>query len=206
MGNRKALTEMNTPELQRLKMAWLAAKETGDTSTQFSLLRDYPGEQAALIDFIAAYHATVGIQLEEEQANEISALTQRAYQRALERVFEPQSRAASLVELRKSRNMSKVDVAQGLRLSVDVWNKFEVGAIEMVSLSQRQLERLARFFQMSVEQFGTLLNGSQPSVGMNRRQTRNASRNQRQGPQKQSFVEAIERSTMSKEDKSFWLE
>src|SRR5450631_1338174 len=152
---------MNTPELQRLKMAWLAAKEAGDTSTQFSLLRDYPGEQAALIDFIAAYHATVGIQLEEEQASEVSALTQRAYQRALERVFEPQQRAASLVELCKSRNMSKVDVAQGLRLSVDVWNKFEVGAIEMVSLSQRQLERLARFFQITVEQFATLLNGSQ---------------------------------------------
>jgi hypothetical protein len=197
---------MNTPELQRLKMAWLAAKEVGDTSTQFSLLHDYPGEQAALIDFIAAYHATVGIQLEEEQTSDIiSALTQRAYQRALERVFEPQLRAANLIELRKSRNISKVDVAQGLRLSVDVWNKFEVGAIEMVSLSQRQLERLARFFQISVEQFDTLLNGSQPSVGMNRRQTRNASRNQ-QGPQKQSFVEAIERSAMSKEDKSFWLE
>ena len=196
---------MNTPELQRLKMAWLAAKEAGDTSTQFSLLRDHPGEQAALIDFIAAYHATVGIQLEEEQTSEVVlALTQRAYQRALERVFEP--RAASLVELRKSRNMSKVDVAQGLRLSVDVWNKFEVGAIEMVSLSQRQLERLARFFQISVEQFGTLLNASQPSLGMNRRQTRNASRDQRQGPQKQSFGEAIERSAMSKEDKSFWLE
>ncbi len=194
---------MNTSELQRLKMAWLAAKEAGDTSTQFSLLRDHPGEQAALIDFIAAYHATVGIQLEEEQSN-ISALTQRAYQRALERVFEP--RAASLVELRKSRNMSKVDVAQGLRLSVDVWNKFEMGAIEMVSLSQRQLERLAHFFQISVEQFGTLLNASQPSLGMNCRQTRNASRDQRQGPQKQSFGEAIDRSAMSKEDKSFWLE
>ena len=169
---------MNTSELQRLKMAWLAAKEAGDTSTQFSLLHDHPGEQAALIDFIAAYHATVGIQLEEEQSN-ISALTQRAYQRALERVFEP--RAASLVKLRKSRNMSKVDVAQGLRLSVDVWNKFEMGAIEMVSLSQRQLERLAHFFQISVEQFGTLLNASQPSLGINRRQTRNASRDQRTG-------------------------
>ncbi len=197
---------MNTPELQRLKMAWLAAKEAGDTSTQFSLLRDHPGEQAALIDFIAAYHATIGVQLEEEQAGSISSLTQRAYQRALERVFEPRMRTANLVELRKSHNMSKVDVAQGLRLSVDVWNKFEVGAIEMASLSQRQLERLARFFQITVEQFATLLNGSQPNIGMNRRQTRNASRNRQQGPQKQSFLEAIERSAMSKEDQSFWLE
>ncbi len=196
---------MNTPEVQRLKMAWLAAKEAGDTPTQFSLLRDHPGEQAALIDFIAAYHATVGIQLEEEQ-DKLSTLTQQACQRALERVFEPQLVAASLVELRKSRNMSKVDVAQGLHLSVDVWNKFEAGAIEMVSLSQRQLGRLAHFFQVSVEQFGNLLNSSQAAVSMNRRQTRDASRSQRQGPQKQSFTEAIERSTMSKEDKNFWLE
>jgi len=196
---------MNTPEVQRLKMAWLAAKEAGDTPTQFSLLRDHPGEQAALIDFIAAYHATVGTQLEEDQG-ELLTLTQRACQSALERVFEPQLVAASLLELRKSRNMSKVDVAQGLHLSVDVWNKFEAGAIEMVSLSQRQLERLSRFFQISIEQFGTLLNGSQAAVSMNRRQTRGAARSQRQGPQKQRFVDAIERSAMSKEDKDFWLE
>lgn len=198
---------MNTPELQRLKMAWLAAEETGDTPTQFSLLRDHPGEQAALIDFIAAYHATTALPAENEQDMALSALTQRACQRAFGRVFEPQLVASSLVELRKSRNMSKVDVAQGLRLSVDVWNKFETGAIEIVSLSQRQLERLAHFFQINIEQFGSLLNSSsQPALGINRRQTRNAARSQRQGPLKQSFVEAIERSSMSQEDKDFWLE
>src|ERR1019366_3753894 len=101
---------MNTPEVQRLKMAWLAAKEAGDTPTQFSLLRDHPGEQAALIDFIAAYHATTGIYVKNEHDEELSTLTQRACQRALERVFETQLVAASLVELRKNRNMSKVDV------------------------------------------------------------------------------------------------
>jgi transcriptional regulator with XRE-family HTH domain len=196
---------MNTPELQQLKMAWLTAKEAGDTRTQLSLLRDHPGEQAALIEFIAAYYATAGNSLNEEQDSELSALTQRACQIALERVFTPQLAVASLGELRKSRSMSKVEVAQGLRLSVDVWNKFESGAIELVSLGQRQIERLAAFFQVSAEQFGTLLNSSQPSLGMNRRQTREASRNQ-QGAQKQSFAEAIERSAMSKEDKRLWLE
>ncbi len=196
---------MNTPELQQLKMAWLAAKEAGDTQTQLSLLRSYPGEQAALIDFIAAYHATAGISLDEEQNSTLSELTQRACQTALERVFAPQLAVASLLELRKSRSLSKVDVAQGLRLSVDVWNKFESGAIELVSLGRRQLERLASFFQVSTEQFSNLLSNSQPALSMNRRQTRDASRNQ-QGPQKQSLVEAIERSNMSKEDKNFWLE
>src|SRR6266487_2414253 len=196
---------MNTTELQQLKMAWLAAKEADDTSTQLTLLRDHPGEQAALIDFIAAYHATAGSGLNEEQDTELSALTQRACQTALERVFAPQLAAASLGELRKSRSMSKVEVAQGLRLSVDVWNKFESGTIELVSLGQRQIERLAAFFQVSADQFGSLLGSSQPSLGMNRRQTRAASRTQ-QGAQKQSFAEAIERSNMSKEDKRFWLE
>src|ERR1700676_4728143 len=139
---------MNTPELQQLKMAWLAAREDGDTSTQLGLLRDYPGEQAALIDFIAAYHATGGSGLDEVQDTELSALTQRACQTALERVFTPRLATASLGDLRKSRSMSKVEVAQGLRLSVDVWNKFESGAIELVSLGQHQVERLAAFFQV----------------------------------------------------------
>ena len=75
-----------------------------------------------------------------------------------------------------------------------------------MSLSQRQVERVAQFFQISVEQFGSLLNNSQPAVSLNRRQTREAARNEQQGPQKQTFAEAIARSTMSKEDKQFWLE
>ncbi len=36
---------MNTPELQRLKMAWLAAAEAGDTLSQQRLLREHPAEQ-----------------------------------------------------------------------------------------------------------------------------------------------------------------
>jgi transcriptional regulator with XRE-family HTH domain len=196
---------MNTPELQRLKMAWLAAKEAGDTQTQFSLLRDHPGEQAALIDFIAAYHATGGAKPVAEDTP-LLALTQRAYQKALERVFAPQVAIANLGELRKQRNLSKVDAAKGLRLSVDVWNKFEEGAIELVSLSQRQMERLATFFQVSIDQFSNLLSNSQPAVTLNRRQTGEASRKEQQAPKKQSLAAAIARSTMSKEDQRFWLD
>ena len=195
---------MNTPELQRLKMAWLAAKEVGDTQKQLTLLQDHPAEQDALIDFIAGYYATETIALEENAA--VLPLTQRATQRAMALVFDKEVVAATLGELRTQRQMSKVDVARGLRLSVDVWNKFESGAIELVSLSQRQVERLAQFFQISIEQFSTLLNNSQPALTINRRQTREAARKEQQGPQKQSLAEAIERSSMSKEDKRFWLE
>lgn len=198
---------MNRFELQRLKMAWLAAKENGDTSAQIQILSEHPGEREQLIDFIAAYSATGGSEPVDIDAS-ILPLTQSAYHSALDRAFPLQTVAAfvNLYELRKSRNLSKVDVAKGLRLGVDVWSKFEEGAVELVSLSQRQVERLATFFQVGIDQFSTLLNDSQAVTTLNRRQTAEAARNAKQGPNKQSFAEAITRSTMSKEDKQFWLE
>jgi transcriptional regulator with XRE-family HTH domain len=194
--------DMSTPELQRLQVAWLSAKEAGDQQTQLKLLREHPEEQAALVDFIAGFYATETLELEENAA--LLPLTQRAYQSALARVLGTEAAYASLGELRKSLQMSKVDVAKGLRLTVDVWNKLENGAIEAMSMSRTQLERLAQFFQIGAEQFATLLNGSQPSVTINRRQTKDAARNKQQGPGKQSFAEALDRSTMSPVDKQYW--
>ena len=189
----------NISELQALKMAWLAAKETGDTQTQLRLLRDHPIEQADLITFIAAYAATEG-QNEEQPL----VLTQRAMQTALERVFVgPQKVPATLVELRKQRNLTKLSVAKALRLSADVWQLFEDGTIELVSLSQKQLDRFAQFFQVSGEQFGSMLTNSQPSLGLNRRQTKAGAQ---QETKKMSLKQAIARSTMPKEDKKFWNE
>lgn len=199
---------MNTSELQRLKMAWMAAKEAGDTTTQVQLLRDHPEEQDALINFIAAYYAMGGGEAVDETVPLLSS-TQKALQKALTRVFEaetlPQLAYGTLGELRQSLHLKKVDVARGLRLSLDVWNKFENGAIELASLSKRQVERLAQFFHVSVEQFGTLLNASQPATTLNYRQTSEAAK-KRQGPQRQTFKDAIARSTMLGEDKEFWLE
>jgi transcriptional regulator with XRE-family HTH domain len=199
---------MNTSELQRLKMAWVAAKEAGDTTAQVQLLRDHPDEQDALVDFIAAYHAMGGGEAIDETAPLLSG-TQKALQTALMRVFEtkdqPQVAFINLSELRQSQRLKKADVARGLRLSLDVWNKFENGAIELASLSRQQVERLAQFFHVSIEQFGSLLNSSQPATTLNYRQTREAAEKQ-QGPQKQTLRDAIARSTMSKQDKAFWLE
>lgn len=195
---------MNTPELQQLKIAWLAAKEAGDTQEQFRLLRDHPEEQAALTDFIAAYYASGGAKAVEQDVP-VLPVTQRAMQQALERVLGPAVSVTNLAELRKSRQLTKIATAQGLRLSVDVWSKFESGAIELTSLTQRQLERLAQFFQVSIDQFGSLLNSSQPAVSMNRRQSQ-AGAKKEQGPQKQSFTDALSRSTMSAEDRRYWIE
>jgi transcriptional regulator with XRE-family HTH domain len=191
---------MNTSELQQLKMAWLAAEESGDKQAQIALLRDHPGAQDALVDFIAAYHVTAPA---EETA--VLPLTRRAYATALERVFGDALVAANLRELRAKRGLSLVQAARGLRLGVDVWKKFEDGVIELVSLSERQLERLAQFFEVSGEQFGRMLNSSQAAMTINRRQTAQAARSSEQGSKKQSFAEAIEKSTMPKEEKKEWL-
>ncbi|MDQ6662032.1 MAG: helix-turn-helix transcriptional regulator [Chloroflexota bacterium] len=195
---------MNTHELQQLKMAWLAAKEVGDTGAQITLLQAHPETQAALIDFIAAYAATNGA---EEIANApLLPFTLRASQAALQRVFDQKLVASNLAELRSRRGLSMINAARGLRLSVDVWKKFESGAIELISLSDRQLERLAGFFQVTTEQFGLMLTNSQPSLTINRRQTETAARSKQQSLKKQSFAEAIEKSTMKAQEKRFWLE
>ena len=194
---------MNSDELQQIKMAWLAAEETGDKQAQFVLLRDHPGAQEALIDFVAAYRITEPGVSETQQAD-LLPLTQRAYATALERVFGGALAATDLRQLRVQKGVSLAEAARGLHLGVDVWKKFEDGVIELVSLSERQLARLAHFFQVSAEQFGTLLNNSQPAYTLNRRQTAQAARSM-QNVKKQSFAEAIEKSSMSKDEKQAWL-
>lgn len=206
----------HTNELQQLKMAWLAAEESGDKQAQITLIRNLssrPEVQTALVDFITAYSATSAYEVEP-----LLVLTQRANATALERVLgtvatqaSPANAAiATLSELRKARNLTKQAAARGLRLSTDVWEQFERGAIELASLSQRQVERLAQFFQVSADQFGSLLTGSSPTFILNRRQTRQgvqqASQQEAKGEfKKQSFKRVISRSTMSDEDKQFWL-
>lgn len=198
---------MNNHELQAIKMAWLAAEEAGDMRAKLALLRDHPDLQDSLIDFIAAYHVTSPAGAEPE----ILPLTRRATQSALARVFAPQKAAAtvatpaaSLRELRNLRGLALAETARGLRLGIDVWKKFEDGLIELSSLGERQLNRLAAFFQVSGEQFGTMLNQSQPAFTLNRRQTAAAAKQTRQP--RQSFAEALEKSTMPSADKQEWLE
>ena len=203
-------------DIQQMKMAWLAAHDSGDVQAQLALvqqLRLRPNEQTALLDFIAAYHAS-----DNSREEPLLPITQRASAIALERVLgvpvaQAQAQAATvqarnLTELRKARNLTKQVAARGLRLSVDVWEQFERGAIDLVSLSQRQLQRLADFFEVGVDQFGQLLDNSSPSFVLNRRQTREGVRQEQEAPQKQGkqdFKRAITRSNMTDEDKQFWL-
>ena len=195
---------MNNDELQQLKMAWLAAEEAGDKDRQLALLRDYPDAQEPLIDFIAAYHITEPGE-ENAQQVEILPLTRRAFATTLERIFSPSMAQGGLRQLREEVGLSLVETARGLRLGIDVWKKFEDGVIELVSLSERQLVRLADFFHVGVEQFGNMLNNSQPIPTLDRRQTAQAARNTLDKQKKQSFAEAVKKSTMSKEEKKEWL-
>ncbi len=194
---------MDNNELQLIKMAWLAAEEVRDKQRQLALLRDHPEAQEGLIDFIAAYRITEPGEPDAQQAS-LLPLTQRAYATALERVFGPSLMPADLRQLRVQRGLSLAETARGLHLGIDVWKKFEDGVIELVSLSERQLTRLANFFQVSAEQFGNMLNSSQPVFTINRRQTAQAVRST-PVRKKQSFAEAIEKSTMSEEEKQEWL-
>lgn len=195
---------MNNDELQQLKMAWLDAEDAGDTERQLALLRDHPNAQESLIDFIAAYHITEPGQ-ENVQEVEILPLTQRALARTLERVFSPSMVQGGLRQMREQMGLSLVETARGLRLGIDVWKKFEDGVIEFVSLSERQLERLANFFHVGADQFASLLNNSQPVPTLDRRQTAQASRNTLAQQKKQSFAEAVKKSSMSREEKKEWL-
>jgi|GEM_PF-476573 len=201
----KGRGSMNTRELQQLKMAWMAARVAGDTQAQIALLRDHPDAQAALVDFIAAYHATE-VSGPDASHTPLLPLAQRACQTALERVFGNALVAANLRELRMQRGLSMANAARGLRLGIDVWKKFEDGAIELASLTERQLERLTAFFRVSTEQFGMMLQRSQPTLALNRRQTSDAAHSEQQGAPKQSLAEAVEKSTMTKEEKRLWLE
>ena len=195
---------MNNNELQHLKIAWLAAEEAGDKQTQLALLRDYPDAQEALIDFIAAYRITEPGETNAQQID-LLPLTQRAYATALERVFGPAIATADVRQLRVQQGLSLAEAARRLHLGIDVWKKFEDGVIELASLSERQLARLAHFFQVSAEQFGTMLSNSQPLPTLNRRQTARAARSTPDQREKQSFAEALKKSSMSKEEKKEWL-
>jgi hypothetical protein len=195
---------MNNDELKQLKMAWLAAEDAGDKARQIALLRDHPNAQDSLIDFIAAYHITEPGE-EKVQQIEILPLTQRAFASSLERVFSPSMVQGGLRQMREQMGLSLVETARGLRLGIDVWKKFEDGVIEFVSLSERQLERLTNFFHVGAEQFGTMLNNSQPLPTLDRRQTAQAARNALGQQKKQSFAEAVKKSTMSREEKKDWL-
>lgn len=196
---------MDMQELQDIKMAWLAAEEAGDTSLKLALLRDHSDLQDQLIDFIAAYHITSPAGAEPEML----PMTQRAMQSALEHVFAPQAVAmpvASLRELRTRQGLSLGAAARGLHLGLDVWKKFEDGLIELTSLGERQLARLAAFFQVSGEQFGVMLTQSQPSIAINRRQTASAAKQDQQHAHKQNFAEALAKSAMSVKEQQEWLE
>jgi hypothetical protein len=196
---------MNNDELREVKMAWLAAEDAGDKEKQLALLSDHPNVQESLIDFIAAYHITEPSE-ENRQQVEILPLTQRAIASTLERVFSTSMVQGDLRQMREQIGLSLVETARGLRLGIDVWKKFEDGVIEFVSLSERQIERLTNFFHVGADQFASMLNKSQPVPTLDRRQTARAARSTFNQQEKQSFAEAVKKSSMSREEKKEWLD
>lgn len=110
----------------------------------------------------------------------------------------------SLPPLRKRHGLTKIETAERLGLSVDVWQKFEQGIIQSESLERHQLARLARFFLVSEDRFRSLLNASrEDSVASCHR--RSVSPHPIQMAQRQSFATALARSTMGSEAKKRWF-
>jgi len=101
---------MNTKDLQHIKMAWLAAEDSGDRAAQIALLRDYPDAQDELTDFIAAYHV---IETAPSESEALLPLTERATQTAMQRVFGSPLATADLRSLRARQGLSLTQPARG---------------------------------------------------------------------------------------------
>src|SRR5260370_39877092 len=117
---------MNNNELQRIKMAWLAAEEVGDKQIQLALLLDHPEAQEALIDFIATYRFTDPVEADAQQAA-LLPLTQRACATALARVLGPSLLPADLRQLPVQKGLSLAAAARRLNMGVGEWIHVEEG-------------------------------------------------------------------------------
>jgi hypothetical protein len=109
----------------------------------------------------------------------------------------------TLAQLRRARELSKKTIASTLRLSVDVWHKLENGAILLETLSSDCLNTLAQGLQITREELLRLLTHKHASTQNSMCYT---TRRPVLLPEPQSFATAITRSSMSREDKQYWLQ
>ena len=106
----------------------------------------------------------------------------------------------NLSQLRKTRGLSKREIAQTLRLGIDVWNKLEEGTVLSETLSHACLNTLANSLHVTIEEFSQRLGNSHPSLGNVCLQKGAGGR----ASTPQSFDTALARSEMPAEDKQFW--
>jgi transcriptional regulator with XRE-family HTH domain len=117
----------------------------------------------------------------------------------------------SLLELRKSRGLTLVQAAAGLRLGPDVWKKFETGTVLPDSVQDFQIARLAAFFEVSPLTFVAALgkSGDQlalaPPVMCYRGKCNRSAPARQSLPVPQLFETALARGQMSEEAKRSWL-
>ncbi len=117
----------------------------------------------------------------------------------------------SLLDLRRQRGVSLVQAAAALRLSPDVWKKFETGAILPDSLHSFQVERLAAFFEIPPATFVAALRKSAslaalaPPVAFCRRKSSRSLSGHETTPASQQFETALALSQMNEEAKRSWL-
>jgi transcriptional regulator with XRE-family HTH domain len=206
------------PELMRLKMELVAAREHGEGGALSRMLVAHPRHVAALAEFAAALVATSGYERETLTA-ETMAVAARAEARALATVFPVTApvaasesarsasggfgalAAASLKALRRARGVSLSAAARRLGLGLDVLSDLEAGLINASSVPDRLTRALGELLQTTAEQVRAALDAQsavRPALQLNRSSDGDVLM--------RDFADAVRLSTsMSPEQKTEWL-
>jgi len=214
-GSARRSHRAEDPELMRLKMELVAAREHGEGGALSRMLVAHPRHVAALTEFAAALVATSGYERETLTA-ETMAVAARAEARALATVFPVTApvaasksassgfgarAVASLKALRRARGVSLSAAARRLGLGLDVLSDLEAGLINASSVPDRLTRALGELLQTTAEQVHAALDAQsavRPALQLNRSSDGDV-------PMR-DFAEAVRLSTsMSPEQKTEWL-
>lgn len=210
-------------ELTRAKMALVAACERADPDALVTILATYPAHAPELIEFNAALKATAGYEHEALTA-ESEAVANRAFERAMARVFGASASGASafapvaapalgvaqgvvatLRGLRRARGMTPRALGQRLGLGVDVVTSLEHGLIRAATIPERLVKALADALGANLDQITTALT-AQPEIRPLYRRERHGQAAAAESSEL-DFAEAVRVSpNMSPEEKARWIE
>lgn len=209
----QAAMPRNNEMLIQAKMALVAAREQHVAGALGQVLASYPQYVPELTEFSTALVATASYE-REALTPDVEAIAARARVRALAAVFPEQATPqmamqpafASLRELRRTRKLSPVAVAQRLGLGVDVVSDLEAGLIRVASIPERFVRALGEVLGTTAEQVSMVLRVQATALPALLRSSEGASKD---APEQQArdFGEAVRLSpNMSQDQKAHWLD
>lgn len=191
-----------------MQMQLTAAFERGEDHTLIvEWLTQYPELSDDIINFSLALQVVAGPEV--ETSAEFDPAIARGIARAMARVAVATAPALGLREALRAAGVQKPQVANQLRIGVDVLDKFVKGTIDLASVPHRFFERLGQALNASVEQARAWAEAS-AATGPNL--VPSLQRGPAQTPDShapvahQSFAEAVTASTnMSPAERTDWL-